>query len=1270
MRNFITILILLLLIIPVFAQELPQAYRAYNAKFPEGPPLNHRDSVYLMNLPEKHMPGYLQSSPLPPLVDNSILPYLRPVFMQEGASCGQAAMVGYNFTYEIDYLRNLPAATPETQYPTHFAWNFQNGGNGWFGVSYFHSIEILRQCGCMNVYDYGDYYDDGKRWINGYDVYYNAMFNRVMGVYSINTGTAEGILALKHWLYDHMGEGDFGGVASYYANTPWNAQQLNDTTPEGGKYVMTAWYPHASHAMTIVGYNDSIRWDYNIDGQYTNDIDLNGDGILDPRDWEIGAVKFVNSHGLEAQDSGFCYMMYKCLAETFENGGVWNQAVHILDVEENYQPLITYKVTLKHNNRQKVKVLAGVSQDTTDPAPAWLMDFPIINYQGANHYLQGQDTAEYLKYLEFGLDITPLLSHLQPGEPAKFFFIVDENDAEQTGEGEIISFSLMDYTSSDVEEVISTETPVIIENNSRTTASVIHAPVFNNVEITTDTIPPFKVNEPYSFQLVADGGTPPYSWEPQYLYRLEQSVEGFPATDSIQVLFTETGDSIVPLGLGFNFPFYGELYDTVYMHIDGHLQFNHAQLPWPYMQELDLYFRSNRLITPMTNNLLTIIPEDGDGGWYETDDTSAVFRWKLSSSVNPAISDVNIAVKIYQNGNIEFFYGTSTPLNLPWIGGISAGNKTDYINTPVSGSDPVSEGQKISFIYRPFPFQLDLSENGLLTDTLNADDFIYDLSIRATDRSWLSDTKILQFSSGPYLYFTVHANGDDQIEYGDTVSLDLEVRNNSLDTLMDASVELTTNDPFIELLDDACLPGSLLPGQVVIIPEAFCFRVSLDVPDQSNLLINASLMTSEKSWHKELIFEANAPDLNLKQFVINDNEDGRLDPGESAPLVIILQNSGHSAIDGVSAELIPLDGEIIVLENPVQVFGMIGKGASVARSYTIQAEDSTPNGFIAHFVLLIETLPGLQRQEFINLKIGKTPVLVVDMDPNNHSGPVILSQLNELNVFCEYRYNLPDKIDDCQSLFICLGYHFTNHVLTWEEGQKLGNYLDNGGRIYMEGRKTWKDDPGTPVHPKFFLNPAGQMTIFDTITGVDGTFTQGFSLLNEAVLPLSFYYLEPVPPAFSIFQDNDLLKSCAIAYDAGNYKTIGTLFEFGTLTGLFSTTTRDLMLEYLEFFDINVNLIGVEEEPREACGLDLYVYPNPAGRQLTVSSQRSAVGGRQSMVKIVIIDLYGRQLKESGNICSFPCHIDISDLTDGMYFLRLTNEIGETGSARFLKISE
>jgi hypothetical protein len=1276
MRFLISILLTLISVLTLSAQDLPAAYRAYMEKYAEGPALNREDSLFMMNLPEKIMPAYLRSTTLPAIVDNSDLPYLRPVFLQAGPSCGQAAMIGYNFTYEMACLRDQPALWPQTQYPTHFVYNFQNGGNGYWGVSYFHSIEVLRLCGTMNSSDYGDYYDDGFRWINGYDLYYNGMYNRVKGVYSIKTGTAEGINTLKHWLYDHMGEQVDGGVASYYANTPWNANHLNDTTPEGGKFVMTAWYPVASHAMTIVGYNDSIRWDYNNDGQYTNDIDLNGDEIIDPRDWEIGGVKFVNSHGMGAQDSGFCYMMYKCLSETFENGGVWNQEVHILDIDPFYQPLLTYKVTLKHDYREKIKIMAGVSADTSDAAPEWLMEFPILDYQGGQHFLQGHDTSESQKSLEFGLDVTPLLSHIQPGQPAKFFIVVDENDPGQEGEGEISAFSVMDYNGSR-EEIISAETPVSMINNSRTMASVIHDPDFDMVEITTESLPPFTVNVPYSQQLTADGGTPPYTWSPVYKYRLEQSTESFPNFHDVQVLDNTATDTIMPVALGFSFPYYGENYDTVWMHINGHLQFDNAQIPWPYMMEPVLLFRSNRIIAPMSSMRFTITQADGDGGWVEYTDTTATFRWQLSWTDFPGTSEMNFATRLHENGDIEFLYGNSSLQDIPWLGGISAGNKLDFVDCPLSGAGSIEQGQKIIYRYRPVPAQVDFSTSGLLTGQVENDNYIYDFSFRVTDKSGISAVKDFEFTSGPYLNFTVHAGGDNRIDYGDTVSLDLEIKNGSSATISNAVVELSTIDFFLDISDFLCTPGTLSPGQVVTIPDAFQFIVSSDVPDQRDLLLEATLTSSEKTWHKDLVYMAYAPDVRLDHFFV-DEEDTRLDPGDAAPLMVTLRNSGHAALDGVSAGLVSLSPEVTIIDDPIQDYGTITKGASVTMPYMLQADATTPNGFIAHLVLSWTSDQGLENQDTIALKIGKTPVLLIDMDPNHHSAPFILTMLDELNVISEFDYSIPSKTDMFQSMFICLGFHNSNHILTLGEGTRLAEYLDNGGRLYMEGRKTWRDDPGTPIQPKFNISTGQTVGVYDTINGFDGTFTQGFSLVNEAATPFSFYYMQAVAPAFNILQDNNTGQVCAVAYDQGTYKTIGALFELGTLSGIPPYTTVDLLATYLEFFGIDFDPVGVGEQGgMEAWGHGgVEVWPNPASlqltvdsRQLTVGGRRSAVGGRQSSVRLGIVDLFGRELLLFQDISSFPFTFDISDLPDGMYVVRLTSDDGFSGTAKFLKVS-
>ncbi|MCK9400045.1 MAG: hypothetical protein M0Q51_08660 [Bacteroidales bacterium] len=106
-------------------------------------------------------------------------------------------------------------------------------------------------------------------------------------------------------------------------------------------------------------------------------------------------------------------------------------------------------------------------------------------------------------------------------------------------------------------------------------------------------------------------------------------------------------------------------------------------------------------------------------------------------------------------------------------------------------------------------------------------------------------------------------------------------------------------------------------------------------------------------------------------------------------------------------------------------------------------------------------------------------------------------------------------------------------------------------------------------------------------------------------------------------------------------------------------------------------LVGIEDEPLSTSGGLISVYPNPASRLLTVDSRqsavsgrRSAVCGRRSAVRLSIADLYGREIKEFVNISLFPYQIDISDLTNGVFILKMNDDSGNVGSVKFLKISD
>ncbi|MCK9400046.1 MAG: exo-alpha-sialidase [Bacteroidales bacterium] len=175
---------------------------------------------------------------------------------------------------------------------------------------------------------------------------------------------------------------------------------------------------------------------------------------------------------------------------------------------------------------------------------------------------------------------------------------------------------------------------------------------------------------------------------------------------------------------------------------------------------------------------------------------------------------------------------------------------------------------------------------------------------------------------------------------------------------------------------------------------------------------------------------------------------------------------------------------------------------------------------------------------------------------------------------------------------------------------------------------------------------------------------------------------------FIVWQDNRIGNLLEIYYkysfDGGDswepdtrltYDPADSFYPFvsvsGTQVNVTWTDFRDGNYEIYYKRDPTGNLnVGIEEVLMNSSAGPIYVYPNPASRQLTVSSQQSAVSGQRSAVRLSIVDLYGREIKEFEYISSFPYRIDISDLWDGLYILRVESEEGKSGSAKFLKIDE
>jgi hypothetical protein len=418
---------------------------------------------------------------IPASVDNGSGQYLRPFFEQDGESCGNANGIGYNFTYALDWARNLAANVAENQYPYLYTYNFLNDGDSFNGTShmYVDALNIAKENGIPNVTTWGgfDAGYDNYNWMSGYDKYYKAMQNRVDVIDSFSIADSLGLRKLKQWIFDHGDGSTTGGIGNFAVSVwasfgvpGWQFGKIA-SGPKSGQNISLIYGsdPGGDHAQTVIGYNDSIHFDFNKDGKFTNNVDQNGDGKITMADWEIGALHAVNTWSTNSSDAGTDYWCpYRLLTLSQDKGGLRNgNRATIATAKKQYLPRLALKISLTHSHRKEIAISVGVAPSRDASQPTKTRSFQKqFTYAGGDMPMCGQNASATI---EIGLDVSDLIDSLAGAQEASFFLVVQSKGSNS---GTVNSLSLMDYTAGTANEIKSTQTAVKINGNAKTYVKV------------------------------------------------------------------------------------------------------------------------------------------------------------------------------------------------------------------------------------------------------------------------------------------------------------------------------------------------------------------------------------------------------------------------------------------------------------------------------------------------------------------------------------------------------------------------------------------------------------------------------------------------------------------------------------------------------------------------------------------------------------------------------------------------------------------------------
>jgi len=524
---------------------------------------------------------------------------------------------------------------------------------------------------------------------------------------------------------------------------------------------------------------------------------------------------------------------------------------------------------------------------------------------------------------------------------------------------------------------------------------------------------------------------------------------------------------------------------------------------------------------------------------------------------------------------------------------------------------------------------------------------------------------------------TVGGNANGQVNPAETIILHTWIKNYGNTNALGVVGVLQTADPYTTIIDSLKYFGDMVPNQVCSTgTNGYNFSVDLHVPDGH--IVNFDLVCediNDSIWISHFGKQVKAPQLVFYNATISG---GNLEPGETTGVVVSLQNEGSAAAESVSAILRTQTTFIDIIDS-LGFYGQVPPGGVSSNEldpFILAIDPGAPNDTTVHFAMILQSTHYVDTIPF-SLRIGRKDFYIWNPDQTPPPGENMRDILTSLGYVGDYGTSLTTDLTMYQAVFVCVGVYPNSYVINSgsPEATELVNYLQNqNGRMYLEGGDVWYFDPPTGYNfcPLFGIYASADgSSDMGPVVGETSTFSQsmnfGYSGENQWM-----DHIDPAGTGFLIFHDGDDNYNCAVANDAGNYRTVGASFELGLLTDNTPPSTRSALLDsIMHFFGITT---GINENYAQAAPttIALEISPNPCRGMMSIRIQDQS--GVLEENTISIYDINGRMVHEYQNVPSDQA-INWSGSDDqgrslpgGVYFVRLTSRgIEKTQKVVFLK---
>ncbi len=205
---------------------------------------------------------------------------------------------------------------------------------------------------------------------------------------------------------------------------------------------------------------------------------------------------------------------------------------------------------------------------------------------------------------------------------------------------------------------------------------------------------------------------------------------------------------------------------------------------------------------------------------------------------------------------------------------------------------------------------------------------------------------------GPYVIkkdFTINdatGNNNGLADYGETVTIDLEMKNVGNEAADAVEVSIATDNPYVTITDASETYGNI-PADLSVIKEgAFGMTISDAIPNQEEVNIAITATDGTEEWNSYITIVVNAPKVRILDMEISEtlgNGNGYFDAGESGELSIRFKNVGAAAAYDITSSLFSTSSYVTLTESE-NSFEELAPNDEVTATFTIEIDDDTPSG--------------------------------------------------------------------------------------------------------------------------------------------------------------------------------------------------------------------------------------------------------------------------------------------------------------------------------------